>query len=515
MKSIIKKLKTGRWIKWSIIYCSLLIALLCFPSCEDFLTKTPPHQISDAGYWKDEMEVQVWISGIYNGVNTALQDRLIWWGEGRSDSSWPGMGAGLFYSLDDIQSDDNLTNWNSLYVVINRCNIAIQHLPGAPLSETARNSYLGQCYGVRALMYFWLIRVWGDVPLILETWNGNAATKYNSRTPVAQILPIIENDINEAIRLTDNASVWYLGTGAALAMKIDFLAWCKRYTEIPGVFQQLTDLRRYSLISTVNDWNKTFSNPAASSESIFSLYYSITQSDNVRSPYASTIGFPYPSGWTLYNSSKKMYELMTQDTLDIRFWGVVQRSDYTAELTPENAPEFTWPNVTGGTNWCPYVFKYAPLGASKGTFVTGNEWPYKPPVYRYADVLLLYAEALNRIGNMEGALSIINQLHISRGSNIVVNSGDYSEPFGNTKRSVEKLIYDERQLELYGEGKRWFDLMRADWGMEVIDEHIKYLKARVGIENLKGFTDRGRLYWPVNKSVLDSNPNLVQSASYQ
>jgi hypothetical protein len=362
-------------------------------------------------------------------------------------------------------------------------------------------------------MYFWLIRVWGDVPLIMEAWNGNEATKYNSRTPVEQILPVIENDINEAIRLTNNESVWYLGTGAALAMKIDFLAWCKRYAEIPDVFRRLTDLKRYSLAPAVKDWNKAFSDAANSSESIFSLFWSVKQSDNVRSPYAATIGFSVTA--PLFSHSKRMYELMIRDTMDIRFWGVVRRSDYTPELTPENTPEFSWPNTTGNQNWRGFIYKYAPLGAERGTFVTGNEWPYKPPVYRYADVLLLYAEALNRLGDSEGAITIINQLHVARGNSIIINSSDYSEPFGNTGRSVEKLIYDERQLELFGEGKRWFDLMRVDWGMEVISEHIQYLKTQTGMEDLIGFTDRGRLYWPVYQSVIDINPNIKQSPSYQ
>jgi hypothetical protein len=136
-------------------------------------------------------------------------------------------------------------------------------------------------------------------------------------------------------------------------------------------------------------------------------------------------------------------------------------------------------------------------------------------VYRYADVLLLYAEALNRLGDSEGAIGIINQLRLARGNRIIASSSDYSEPFGNTEHSVEKLIYDERQLELFGEGKRWFDLMRVDWGMEVISEHIQYLKAQLEMEDLIGFTDRGRLYWPVYQNVIDINPKIVQSPSYQ
>jgi hypothetical protein len=505
MKSIIKKKKTGRW---GII----LIALLCFPSCEDFLTKTPIHQVSDAGYWKDEKEVKTWMSGIYNGVNTALQDKIVWWGENRSDSRWPVANGGLAYSLNDIEPRDGYANWNSLYTVIMRCNIAIQQIPNVPLSETTRNTYMGQCYGVRALMYFWLIRVWGDVPLILEAWNGNPETKYNSRTPVDQILPVIENDINEAIRMAGNTGVWYFSTGAALAMYAYFLEWCKLFAEIPDVFRQLNNLNLYSLAPAVRDWNKNFSDPETSSESIFSLYYSITQSDNVRSPYATTIG------WASVNhtfcSSKKIYELMIRDTLDIRFWGVMRRSDFTEQLTPANTPNFAWMTTAGGLNWRGNICKYAPLGADNGTFnISTTEWPYKPPVYRYADVVLLYAEALNRIGDKEGAFTVLDQLRYSRGAKIS-DPYDYPDPFGNTEGSVEKLIYDERQLEFYGEGKRWFDLMRVDWGMEVVNEHVRYIQERSGVE-ITGFNNRNRLYWPVHQNVLNANPNIVQSEAYQ
>jgi hypothetical protein len=192
----------------------------------------------------------------------------------------------------------------------------------------------------------------------------------------------------------------------------------------------------------------------------------------------------------------------------------VRRSDYSAELTPANAPDFVWSTSGGGVNWRSYICKYAPLGTENGTFtMSGTEWAYKPPVYRYADVLLLYAEALNRIGDKEGAFSVLNQLRAARGGKIE-DAYEYPEDFGNTALSAEKLIYDERQLEFYGEGKRWFDLMRVDWGIEVVDEHVKYLQERAGVEAL-GFTNPKRMYWPVNQDVINANTNIVQSEAYQ
>lgn len=502
----------------SVVYIILSSALLSLPSCEDFLTKTPLDNMSDAGYWKNENDVNAFMSGIYRGVNTALNGSIHRWGDERTDNLFPNVyGNAQSTQLQIINTDDGAANWNGLYTVISRCNMAIHQISGMTgLDETSRNSYLGQCYGLRALMYFYIVRLWGDAPLLTDVWDGDISTKYNSRTPVEDIVAAIESDIDQSVQLTGNTDVWRFNAGAALALKADFLAWRKRYSEIPAVYEQLNGLRQYSLVSTPEDWNKIFSDPASSSETIFSLTWVIAQETGInanRSPYSMSAGWT-ASGGEGYLHGKAIYMLMIRDTMDIRHWGTFLRSDFGEVLDELSVPAYT---VGGGLalyNAPLRIYKYWPLGITKGTFqISTTEWIFRPPVYRYADVALLCAEALNRTGNAQDAIDIVNRLRLSRGSTVLASLTDYPEQLGSAANSRERLIMDERQFEFFREGKRWFDLLRVDWNMEVLNDHVSYLQERMGIE-ITGFTDTDFLMWPVHDNVITANPNIVQNKGY-
>ncbi|HAR37593.1 MAG TPA: RagB/SusD family nutrient uptake outer membrane protein, partial [Porphyromonadaceae bacterium] len=76
--------------------------------------------------------------------------------------------------MNAMESTMGETSWQDLYTTINLCNIAIKRYPTIPqVLESETNPYLGQAYGIRALMYFYGIRVWGRVPLIIEPWEGD------------------------------------------------------------------------------------------------------------------------------------------------------------------------------------------------------------------------------------------------------------------------------------------------------------------------------------------------------
>ncbi len=494
----------------NIILTLLLMALYSFNSCEDFLTKTPPDKLSDAGYWKDENEVNKWMSGVYKGVNTALMARITFWGDGRTDNVFPtGYSNGDYYQFNAIPATVTQTDWSDLYAVINRCNMAIENVSRiSSMDIVAKNSQLGQCFGIRALMYFYILRLWGDAPLILQSWDGSYETKYNGRTSVAEIGKQVEKDIDTAIGLLGNTGVFYFNTGAALALKMDFLAWNNRYSEIPAVFNQLKSLGLYSLVTNPRDWNKIFSDPASSKETIFSLHWSNEQNNTDRSPYAPVV--TNITGHTAFTLPSTMYHLMIRDTLDIRFWGVIARNELKGKLIPENAPIYQDRNIDTEN-----MYKFFDLGTERGTFLTNvTEWPFKPPIYRYADVLLLYAEALNRTGNGQEAINIVNNVRVSRGSTVLASLNDYTEQLGGSSASREKLILDERQLEFYKEGKRWFDLLRMEWGMEVLNQHVRYLQDAKGTGEVTGFTDSNFLLWPIHQNVITSNQNIKQNIGY-
>jgi hypothetical protein len=132
-------------------------------------------------------------------------------------------------------------------------------------------------------------------------------------------------------------------------------------------------------------------------------------------------------------------------------------------------------------------------------------------LYRWADILLLRAEALNWQNNDKaGAETIINQVR-ARAKAGNVNKALYNN-FA-TQRDVETAILDERQLELFAEGKRWFDLVRTGRVIQVMDPLIRQRQKNLNISQT-GFTDPRKILWPISRDALTRDPLLVQNPPY-
>lgn len=500
------------------IACVLMLQLY---ACDSFLTKTPEDQGSQTSFWSKQADAESWMYGIYNNVQAAMMGSIVLWGDARTDNLHPTQYAnGVDFQLNLLVSSKDYADWSKLYAVVSACNIGIENISVMEnIEENARNSYLGQCYGLRAMAYFYIVRLWGDAPLILESWDGSQETKYNGRTPVAEIAEAIEADVKESVRLllplpgTGNLTgVYYFNIGAAYILQADFLAWQGRYDEIPAVYDNINALRAYSLVTDPLDWNKAFSDPENSTEAVFTIGFSKDNNPTTTySGYASTLG--YSGSNPGFAVSREMYHNMVRDTLDIRLLGVISCSAVSGKLVPENAPVYDG-SSGGGFNEIRQIDKIWPLGSEPGIFQKSDtEFLFEAPVYRYADIVLLYAEALNRTGDAEGAVNVINELRAARGATTFVSLADYPRQLGNSADSREKLIMDERQLEFFMEGKRWFDLLRTDWYMGVLDEHIRNLQIIRGDE-VTGFTDTAHLLWPISQTVTTANPNIKQNPTY-
>ena len=111
--------------------------------------------------------------------------------------------------------------------------------------EDVTGSYLGQFHGLRALMYFYAVRVWGEVPLITQSWDGDLNTKYNSRASLESIYEVIEDDLKIAISSLGNEGVYYFNQGAAYALQTDYLMWRKDYDGALTASDSLLALKRY------------------------------------------------------------------------------------------------------------------------------------------------------------------------------------------------------------------------------------------------------------------------------
>jgi hypothetical protein len=159
------------------------------------------------------------------------------------------------------------------------------------------------------------------------------------------------------------------------------------------------------------------------------------------------------------------------------------------------------------------VWKYYPIDASTGKPVVPSRAQNQArlPLYRWADILLMRAEALNWGNNDKtGAIAIVNQVRtrVKAGN---VNAANYNN--FTTQLDVETAILDERQLELFAEGKRWFDLVRTGRVVAVMDPVVKHRQQLLGIGQT-GFSDPRKILWPISRDALTRDPLLIQNPPY-
>jgi len=119
----------------------------------------------------------------------------------------------------------------------------------------------------------------------------------------------------------------------------------------------------------------------------------------------------------------------------------------------------------------------------------------------------LRAEVANNLDDPINALKYLNLIHQRAGLPA------YSDTTFPDKGSMENAILEERKLELYMEAKRWFDLVRTDKVVEVMDPYLKYRQG-LRLSPQIGFGDLRKILWPINRNVLNANPKLVQNPPY-
>jgi hypothetical protein len=161
----------------------------------------------------------------------------------------------------------------------------------------------------------------------------------------------------------------------------------------------------------------------------------------------------------------------------------------------------------------PFIWKYYDLDAGDQDETLGEQMPkgddaeIMNPMYRLADILLLRAEAYNKLGNEQEAVNLLNAIRTRAGLD-PFSADDFA-----TIDELEMAILDERQLELFAEGKRWFDLRRTGLVKTVMDPLLQERQAEAGL-TVVGFGDERLALFPINRDVLNANPSLEQNEPY-
>ena len=485
--------------RFSKIVLLSLIMMLIISCGEDYLELLPRDGLVQNEYWNKKEDVESVLMGAYQKF-ASIHDRLFLYGELRADMIERNTTISddeARIMLGNIEPNNYLSRWDDFYEVINYSNFVIKYAPEVKevdntFTEFQMKAYQAEAIFLRSLTYFYLVRIFKDVPLVLQPTENDAVELFPVKSADTTILRVIKDDLKEALLTVreDYGSIRQnkgrANKGAINALIADIALWNFEYEECLKYINNIENLN-YELLKP-GDWYDLFY-PGNSFESIFEFQFDegLDQSSNL-------LG------------------------LTDRRNGDYKASEFAAEiLGPESSKE----GIRGfGTleffNQEYYIWKYRGIKPDGTTSRGGSEnqsqnWI----IYRYSEILLMKAEALSQKNNpeYETAKELINQIR-ERAFMSQIQLPD-------NPVTIEDAIMRERAKEFAYEGKRWFDLVRMGRrnGFTRKDELIKIIiedaPSTQKLVLASKLTDPYGWYMPIHFGELEDNANLVQNPYYQ
>lgn len=482
-------------------YIVLALATLSLASCNDWLKDETPGITRLQDYFMDGTEDKA------EEVATAAYVPLMWeFGEGdycyewmigdvASDDALKGgqnIADGLQYGDIDnfkVQADNSmlLSYWRAQWTGVARANLAITQLP-TMANDSIREEFLDRTIGeaefLRAYYYFRLVRVFGGMPIITDVIDSD--TKWAQvRNTTDECYDFIIKDLESAESKLwlkseyDEEDLGRATKGAAQAMLAKVNLYRKNYAEAKKWAKKVIDSGEYSLFADYFD-NFTLEGENGS-ESVFEIQYM----DDDMSDGWNGFGFTRGSlsqvmtrsrssvlggGWGYNRPTHNLYnEYETEPTLDPRR-DMTILSPKDNEITNEAEENYcgTWfvSNKLAWTDWKTRTFP---------RLSHDTRGPLNNRQIRYADVLLMYAEACCELGDLAEAKSALNQVRERVGLAdfpYTATIQGKSTQFKDNQDDLRTAIRHERRVELAMEGHRWFDLVRWGIAKKTMDAYI-------------------------------------------
>jgi len=482
------------------IYILIVLTGILITGCKKKLDQQPISDLSASLFWKTPEHAQLGVAAIYDAMQKTFSSNgsFTEWADARSDNfTFGGTGENqINIVLNGLNSTTATASWDNLFLTISRANFAIKYLPDITgLSEVQRNNYLAQAYGVRAYMFFWGVRLWGALPVRLTPYEDINESPNLARTSADSIInSVIIPGLIKASELLDKSStnVFELNIGGILATLADVYLWNKDYGNVLSTIDKLIALNRYALTPSTPVFTsyKDMIVTGATKESIWTLNwdYLVDGGNGIGGKIGSS---DQTSNFYIDSIPLMRWETNNQDI----------RRGITYDTTVANALQRVI-----------QIWKFYPLdNAGKPVVPSRAQNQVKLLLYRWADILLMRAEALNWKNNDKvGATAIVNQIR-TRAKAGNLNPANYNNLA--TQLDMETAILNERQLELFAEGKRWFDLVRTGRVLAVMDPLVKRRQSFLGIGQT-GFSDARKILWPISRDALNKDPLLIQNPPY-
>ncbi len=469
----------------------LLIALT--PACDQWLELVPPDGLVKDEYWKSKEDVKATLMGAYQQF-AQLDGTLFLIGELRADMIIPD--ANTIPDHRDIMDgnifpDNSMCEWSLFYTVIRHCNSVLKNAPAVyeidpTFSQYQLRGYESEALYLRSLTYFYLVRAFRRVPLVLEASESDDVAYFLPASTSDEILAQIKDDLLLArTGVTEDYGMLEENKGRATmaainALLADIALWSFNYEECISYIESIED-EGFELVPG-GRWFDIFY-PGNSLESIFEIQFDASL-DQHNSTYDLT-----------YFRRNFLASQTAMDLLEPALSKEIIRGDGSIRTIDLKIWKFAGAAADGRT-------------LRPGEDRTSGNWI----VYRMADLKLMKAEALSQIGRYGEALAIVNDIRTKRLMNPLTAAF--------TPSAFEDLILEERARELAFEGKRWFDLLRMgrrnDYQrkgklIEIIIDKVPSTQKLLLATKL---TNPWGWYLPIEADELERNYNLEQNPYY-
>lgn len=471
-------------------------------SCEDYLDKAPKGELTSENFFKDELQATQAVNAIYTHLRSFNVHVFSYIGitdiasDDADKGSVPG-DAGFLQDINDFTFDANNTAvngiWSGYFQGVFRANQVIANVPEIDMDEELKSRLIGEARFMRAYFYFFLVRTYGDLPLIDRPLNPDEYTQ--ARVSKAEIYEFIEEDFRFAAANLPEKSEYDasdLGRATAGAAK-SFLSkvhlFQNEYQEAYELAQEVITSGEYELYP---DYEGIFRREGEhSSESIFEV---------------STVALEAGGGGSQFNEVQGIRGNPNNG------WGFNGPSDDLMAAYEENDPRLAATIINEGDTLPSGEIVMPDPNMGENARFSRKAWlPERPPsgfgnsganirLFRYADLLLIAAEAGNEIGNSDQALEYVNMVRerARQGNEDILPDLTMTD-----QTDLRNAIYQERRVELAMEQHRYFDLVRQGRAQEVF--------AELGIT----WTPGKHEIYPVPQSEIDiSGGSITQNPGY-
>ncbi|MDF7814727.1 RagB/SusD family nutrient uptake outer membrane protein [Hymenobacter sp. YC55] len=464
---------------------SFLLALvlgLGLQSCKEFLDEPPRGQQNTNNYYTTADECKAAVMGCYS-----LSDQNDWWqldrtrmfGDAGSDDAWKGNAiAGdqrefgdfsRFFWLPNNEWFDN--RYTHLYQAIGNCNAALVGIAKAPIDPELQKQLLGEVKFIRAYNYFELVKGFGGVPLVLTPVTAEEALTYQRASAEECYAQIIQDLKDAADALPEKgaraaADRGRATKGAANAYLAKAYLFTEKWADAQAYAEKVISSNQYNLN---DDFSRVWSvNNPNGNESIFEFNYNANQTFNLGTALTVVMRSRADGGWGFNTPSSNLEQAFVRENDPRLKWTIIKEGDSVDVKT--NSFDYTKYNTKPSENESGRISRKMFLLLKDRPANEQNHAPLNRIELRYADLLLMHAEASYRLGQQDKARTSLNLVR-ARANRLRPGT---VLPRTSSGTALLDHIWLERRLELAMEGHRYYDLVRQHRLVAVITAFNAY-----------------------------------------